>query len=32
MAQPIIVDARNIYEPQELKKLGFRYIGIGRSA
>lgn len=31
MAQPIIVDARNIYEPQELKKLGFRYIGIGRT-
>lgn len=30
MAQPIIVDARNIYEPRELKKLGFRYIGIGR--
>jgi UDPglucose 6-dehydrogenase len=32
MAQPIIVDARNIYEPQELKKLGFRYISIGRPA
>lgn len=31
MHQPIIVDARNIYEPQELKKLGFRYIGIGRT-
>ncbi|MEK7578374.1 MAG: UDP-glucose/GDP-mannose dehydrogenase family protein [Patescibacteria group bacterium] len=31
MRQPIIVDARNIYEPRELKKLGFRYIGIGRT-
>lgn len=31
MRVPIIIDARNIYEPDKLKSLGFRYIGIGRS-
>ncbi|MBI5144486.1 MAG: UDP-glucose/GDP-mannose dehydrogenase family protein [Candidatus Omnitrophica bacterium] len=30
MRQPVIVDGRNIYDPEELKKLGFRYLGIGR--
>lgn len=30
MKQPIIVDGRNIYEPQDLKKIGFRYIAVGR--
>ena len=30
MRQPIIVDGRNIYEPERLKKLGFTYIGVGR--
>ncbi len=30
MRQPIIVDGRNIYDPERLKSLGFRYIGIGR--
>lgn len=30
MKQPIIVDGRNIYDPQELKRLGFTYVGIGR--
>lgn len=30
MRQPIIVDGRNIYEPAEMKKLGFRYVGMGR--
>ncbi|MCM8783447.1 MAG: UDP-glucose/GDP-mannose dehydrogenase family protein [Candidatus Omnitrophica bacterium] len=30
MRQPIIIDGRNIYEPDKVKKLGFRYTGIGR--
>ncbi|MBI4974348.1 MAG: UDP-glucose/GDP-mannose dehydrogenase family protein [Candidatus Omnitrophica bacterium] len=30
MRQPVIVDGRNIYDPEELQKLGFRYLGIGR--
>lgn len=27
---PVIIDGRNIYEPKEMKKLGFKYQGIGR--
>lgn len=30
MNTPIVVDARNIYNPAELKELGFTYIGVGR--
>ncbi|NPA48670.1 MAG: UDP-glucose/GDP-mannose dehydrogenase family protein [Thermodesulfobacteria bacterium] len=30
MAEPAIVDARNIYEPTRMQKLGFRYEGMGR--
>lgn len=30
MRQPIIVDGRNIYDPQEMTALGFIYRGIGR--
>jgi len=30
MKQPIIVDGRNIYNPNTVRKLGFKYIGMGR--
>ena len=30
LRQPIVVDGRNIYNPDELRSLGFTYIGIGR--
>lgn len=30
MRQSVLIDGRNIYDPGEMKKLGFRYIGIGR--
>ena len=30
MKQPILVDARNLYNPLEMVQLGFNYIGIGR--
>jgi len=31
MAEPNLVDMRNIYEPETVKGLGFRYTGVGRS-
>ncbi len=30
MRQPVLLDGRNIYEPEAMKALGFTYIGIGR--
>lgn len=30
MAEPNIVDGRNIYEPEEMRSLGFNYVGVGR--
>ena len=30
LKNPIIIDGRNIYDPREMKALGFRYMGIGR--
>jgi UDPglucose 6-dehydrogenase len=27
---PLVVDLRNIYEPAKMRKLGFRYVGVGR--
>jgi UDPglucose 6-dehydrogenase len=29
MREPVVFDGRNIYEPQELMELGFKYYGIG---
>ena len=31
MAQPVIVDLRNIYRDEEMKRAQFRYFGIGRA-
>jgi len=31
LKRPLIIDGRNIYDPKKLSKLGFVYIGIGRS-
>ena len=31
MRQPVIVDGRNIYDPQAMKRNDFRYTGIGRA-
>jgi UDPglucose 6-dehydrogenase len=30
LRQPIIIDGRNIYDPDKLRELGFKYISIGR--
>jgi len=30
MAQPVLMDGRNIYEPRSMQRLGFIYRGIGR--
>jgi UDPglucose 6-dehydrogenase len=30
MRQPVIIDGRNIYDPEAVKSLGFKYSGIGR--
>jgi UDPglucose 6-dehydrogenase len=30
MRGDVIVDGRNIYEPEQMHKLGFRYRGVGR--
>ncbi|MCB0061594.1 MAG: UDP-glucose 6-dehydrogenase, partial [Caldilineaceae bacterium] len=32
MKQAIIVDGRNIYEPQSMYDLGFQYRAVGRAA
>jgi UDPglucose 6-dehydrogenase len=30
MKQPVVFDGRNIYDPDEMNELGFRYRGVGR--
>jgi UDPglucose 6-dehydrogenase len=32
MRQPLIVDGRNLYDPERMRRLGFRYIGVGRGS
>ena len=31
LKRPIIVDGRNMFEPDKMRKLGFKYFSIGRS-
>ena len=30
LKNPVIIDGRNIYDPEEMRNLGFKYMGIGR--
>ena len=30
LARPLVLDGRNIYEPEAMAALGFQYVGIGR--
>jgi UDPglucose 6-dehydrogenase len=30
MRQPVLLDGRNLYEPAEMARLGFRYLAVGR--
>jgi len=30
MKKPVLLDGRNIYDPQKLRGMGFTYIGVGR--
>jgi len=32
LRRPIVVDGRNLYDPEKMRRLGFRYFGIGRGA
>jgi UDPglucose 6-dehydrogenase len=31
LKMPVIFDGRNLYEPSEMKEIGFTYYGVGRS-
>ena len=30
LKQPILIDGRNVYNPEEMRELGFTYLGVGR--
>ncbi len=30
LLDPVIVDLRNVYEPERMRRAGFRYVGVGR--
>jgi hypothetical protein len=32
MAEPSVVDCRNIYDPDDFESLGFTYEGVGRGS
>jgi UDPglucose 6-dehydrogenase len=31
MASPLLIDGRNVYDPEQMRRLGFDYVGVGRS-
>jgi UDPglucose 6-dehydrogenase len=31
MRQPVLLDGRNVYDPDEMRELGFQYAGVGRN-
>jgi UDPglucose 6-dehydrogenase len=31
LAEPVVVDLRNIYRPEEMRRLGFTYVSVGRA-
>ncbi len=31
LKSPIVIDGRNVYEPKEMRALGFKYTGVGRN-
>jgi UDPglucose 6-dehydrogenase len=31
LKQPVVVDLRNIYRPDDMRKRGFTYVGVGRA-
>jgi len=31
LKSPVMADLRNIYEPEEMRRAGFRYMGVGRA-
>jgi UDPglucose 6-dehydrogenase len=30
LREPVVVDLRNIYDPEKMRGLGFRYVCVGR--
>lgn len=30
MSEPVMIDGRNIYNPEKVKKMGFNYLGVGK--
>ncbi len=30
MKEPVVVDLRNVYDPEKMREAGFRYYGVGR--
>ena len=31
LKSPVVVDLRNIYRPEDMRKRGFQYVGVGRA-